>query len=165
MSAGVRVGQGVDVHAFSQDPARPLVLGGVPLPEGPGLAGHSDADVVAHAVVDALLGAAGLGDIGTLFGSQDPRWAGADSAVFVAEAARRAYSAGWAVGNVDCTIIAQRPQIGSHRGAIAASVARMLDVADDMVGVKATTTDSLGFLGRSEGIACLAVALLTQRVP
>lgn len=165
MSAGVRVGQGVDVHAFSQDPARPLVLGGVLVPEGPGLAGHSDADVVAHAVVDALLGAAGLGDIGTLFGSQDPLWAGADSAVFVAEAARRARASGWTVGNVDCTVIAQRPRIGSHCGAIRASVARMLDVADDVVGVKATTTDHLGFVGRSEGIACLAVALLMQRVP
>lgn len=163
MTSGVRVGQGVDVHAFSRDPARGLILGGVRIPEGPGLAGHSDADVVAHALVDALLGAAGLGDMGTLFGSDEPAWAGADSAQFVAEALRRVRAAGWAVGSVDCTILAQRPRIAPHRGAITASLARMLDIAEGAVGLKATTTDRLGFVGRGEGIACLAVAVLEGR--
>jgi 2-C-methyl-D-erythritol 2,4-cyclodiphosphate synthase len=157
----VRIGQGVDVHPFSDDPARPLVLAGVTVPEGPGLAGHSDADVVLHAVVDALLGAAGLGDIGSLFGSDDPRYAGADSSTFVAEALRRVTDAGWRVGNVDCTVIAQRPRIAPHRDAMRDRVAALLGVVADAVNVKATTTDGLGFAGRGEGIACLAVALLT----
>jgi 2-C-methyl-D-erythritol 2,4-cyclodiphosphate synthase len=157
----VRVGQGVDVHPFSDDPARPLVLAGVTVPERPGLAGHSDADVVLHAVVDALLGAAGLGDIGSLFGSDDPRYAGAASSTFVAEALRRVTDAGWRVGNVDCTVIAQRPRIAPHREAMRERLAALLGVAADAVNVKATTTDGLGFTGRGEGIACVAVVLLT----
>jgi 2-C-methyl-D-erythritol 2,4-cyclodiphosphate synthase len=157
----VRIGQGVDVHPFSDDPARPLVLAGVTVPEGPGLAGHSDADVVLHAVVDALLGAAGLGDIGSLFGSDDPRYAGADSSTFVAEALRRVTDAGWRVGNVDCTVIAQRPRVAPHREAMRERLAALLGVAADAVNVKATTTDGLGFTGRGEGIACVAVVLLT----
>jgi 2-C-methyl-D-erythritol 2,4-cyclodiphosphate synthase len=162
MSAIFRVGQGVDVHAFSPDPARPLVLGGVTVPGGPGLAGHSDADVVLHAVVDALLGAAGLGDLGSLFGSARPEYAGAPSTVFVAETRRRVGAAGWSLGNLDCTVVAARPRLAPHREAIRACVADLLGVGPDQVAVKATTTDGLGWTGRGEGIACLAVALLTR---
>lgn len=157
--ARVRVGQGLDVHAFSGDPARPLVLGGVRVP-GPGLAGHSDGDVVLHAVVDALLGAVGAGDIGALFGQDDPAYAGADSAVFVAGALGEVTRAGWRIANVDVTIIAQRPRLGGQRTGIAGSLARLLALDPGAVSVKATTTDGLGFTGRGEGIACLAVAAL-----
>jgi 2-C-methyl-D-erythritol 2,4-cyclodiphosphate synthase len=159
----VRIGQGVDVHAFaagSDAEARPLVLGGVAIPGGPGLAGHSDADVVLHAVVDALLGAAALGDLGARFGTADPRYAGAPSSVFVAEAVRLLAEAGWSVGNVDCTVIAARPRLSEHREAMRASIADLLGVEAEAVSVKATTTDGLGFTGRGEGIACLAAALL-----
>lgn len=159
----MRIGQGLDVHAFSEDPARPLVLGGVRIAEAPGLAGHSDADVVLHALVDALLGAAGQGDIGAEFGSQDDDYAGADSQVFVAGGLERVEGAGWSVGNVDLTIVAARPRLDPHRTRIAASVARLLGVDAGAVNVKATTTDGLGFTGRGEGIACLAVVLLLAR--
>lgn len=159
----MRVGQGVDVHAFADDPARPLVLGGVRIPDGPGLSGHSDADVVLHALVDALLGAAGLGDIGTLFGAADDRYAGADSSVFVAGATARVTEAGWVVANADLTVVAERPRLGAHAAAMAGSVAGLLEVVPAAVNVKATTTDGLGFTGRGEGIACLAVVLLTAR--
>jgi 2-C-methyl-D-erythritol 2,4-cyclodiphosphate synthase len=159
----MRIGQGVDVHAFSHEPDRPLVLGGVELPGAPALAGHSDADVVLHALVDAILGAAGLGDIGTMFGSDDPAYAGASSRVFVERALERVVEAGWRVGNVTCTLVAARPRIGPHRQAIGESVAQLLGVAPDAVNVSATTTDGLGFTGRGEGIACLATALLVPR--
>ena len=154
-----RVGQGLDVHAFGADPTRALVLGGVRLP-GPGLEGHSDADVVVHAVVDALLGAAGLGDLGALFGSADPAYADAASEVFLAQTLRRVTAAGWSVGNVDVTVVAARPRLAPHRSEMAAALSAMLAVAQDAVSVKATTTDGLGWTGRGEGIACLAVALL-----
>ncbi|CAN5249555.1 MAG: 2-C-methyl-D-erythritol 2,4-cyclodiphosphate synthase [Euzebyales bacterium] len=156
----MRIGQGLDVHPFSDDTSRPLLLGGVAIPGGPGLEGHSDADVVLHALVDALAGAAGLGDIGTLFGAEDPVHVGAASSVFLDGVLGQVAARGWAVANVDCTIVAERPRIGPHREAIAASVARLLDVPADRVNVKATTTDGLGFTGRGQGIACLAVALL-----
>ena len=159
----VRVGQGTDVHAFSDDPDRPLLLGGVRIPDGPGLDGHSDADVVLHALVDALLGAAGQGDIGTLFGTAEAASAGADSRVFVAGALERVAGTGMAVGNADVTIVAQRPRLAAHRAAIAASIADVLGVAAGAVNVKATTTDGLGFTGRGEGIAALAVVLLVAR--
>jgi 2-C-methyl-D-erythritol 2,4-cyclodiphosphate synthase len=150
----------VDVHSFSPDPGRRLWLGGVQIPDAPGLEGHSDADVLLHALVDALLGAAALGDLGALFGSDDPAHAGASSSTFVRQALRRVHAAGWAVGNVDCTLVAQRPRLDPHRQAITASVAGLLGVAASAVSVKATTTDRLGFTGRGEGIAGLAVALL-----
>jgi 2-C-methyl-D-erythritol 2,4-cyclodiphosphate synthase len=159
----VRIGQGVDVHPFSDDPDRELVLAGVQIPEGPGLAGHSDGDVVLHAVVDALLGAAGLGDIGGIFGSADPRYAGAASSVFVTESLRLVADAGYAVGNVDCTVVAQRPRLAPHREAMRDRLAGLLGVPAGAVSVKATTTDGLGFTGRGEGIACLAVVLLVER--
>ncbi len=159
----IRVGQGLDVHAFSDDPARPLVLGGLVVPEGPGLAGHSDADVVLHAVTDAVLGAAALGDLGTLFGSDDPRYAGAPSSLFVADALRRVGDAGWALSNLDCTVVAQRPRLAPYRTAIADAVQRLLGVPPGTVSVKATSTDALGAIGRGEGMACLAVAVLERR--
>lgn len=161
MSMRVRIGQGVDAHAFSQG-ERVLRLAGVEIPGGPGLDGHSDADVVLHAVADALLGAAGLGDLGSLFGSDDPRYAGADSGVFVGEALDRLAADGWAVGNVDCTVVAQRPRLAEHLPAMRARLADLLDVDLAAVSVKATSTDGLGFTGRGEGVACLAAVLLTQ---
>lgn len=161
----IRVGQGLDVHAFDPDPDRPLVLGGVAIPGGPGLGGHSDADCLLHAIVDALLGAAGLGDLGTLFGTDDPAHAGASSTVFVAEALRRLAAEGWAVGNVDATVVAQRPRLAPHRAAMTRRVADLLGVTPDQVAVKATSTDRLGALGRGEGIACLAVVLLSGTAP
>lgn len=159
----VRVGQGLDVHRFSDDPARPLVLGGVRIPDAPGLVGHSDADVVLHALVDALLGAAGLGDLGTLYGTDDPAHAGAASTVFVEGAQAMVGDAGWGVGNVDLTLVAERPRLGPHRERIRDAVAGLLAVEATAVNVKATTTDGLGFLGRGEGAACLAVVLLERR--
>ncbi|MDQ3342704.1 MAG: 2-C-methyl-D-erythritol 2,4-cyclodiphosphate synthase [Actinomycetota bacterium] len=158
----MRVGQGVDVHAFSDDRDRPLVLGGLLLPDEQGLSGHSDADVVLHAVVDALLGAAALGDMGTVFGTDEPRYADAPSSVFVEEAVRRVTMAGWSVMSVDVTIIAQRPRIGTHRTRIADAVQTLLGVAPGTVSVKATTTDGLGAIGRGAGMACQAIALLER---
>jgi 2-C-methyl-D-erythritol 2,4-cyclodiphosphate synthase len=163
VTPAVRVGQGVDVHPLSDDPARPLVLGGMRIPGAAGLAGHSDADALLHAVVDALLGAAGLGDIGALFGSEDPDYAGADSQVFLAGALAQVVEHGWAVGNVDVTIVAQRPRLAPYREGIARSLATLLGVPAAAVNVKATTSDGLGFTGRGEGIACLAIVLLEAR--
>lgn len=161
----MRVGQGLDVHAFSDAPDRPLVLGGMVIPAAPGLAGHSDADVVVHAVVDALLGAAGHGDIGSLFGTEDPDYAGADSQVFLAGALARVVQANWSISNVDVTIVAARPRLAPFRERIAGSLAALLrvDGAPAVVNVKATTSDGLGFTGRGEGIAALAIVLLTRR--
>jgi 2-C-methyl-D-erythritol 2,4-cyclodiphosphate synthase len=150
----------VDVHPFSTDGSRRLVLGGVRIPNEPALAGHSDADIILHAIVDALLGAAGLGDIGTLFGSEDPDYAGADSQVFLAGALTQITLAGWQVCNIDITLIGQRPRIGPYRDRITASVATLLGVHNDQVNVKATTSDGLGFTGRGEGLACMATVLL-----
>lgn len=158
----IRVGQGIDVHAFSGDADRPLVLGGVILPEGPGLVGHSDADVVLHALTDGLLGAAALGDLGTLFGTDDPRYAGAPSSVFVGEAMRRIGANGWRLVNADCTIVAQRPRIGPYRIRITDAVHQILGVDPGTISVKSTSTDALGAIGRGEGIACLAVVLLER---
>jgi 2-C-methyl-D-erythritol 2,4-cyclodiphosphate synthase len=158
----IRVGQGLDVHAFSDDPDRLLILGGVILPEGPGLAGHSDADVVLHALTDAMLGAAALGDLGTVFGTDDPRYADAPSSLFVAEAQRRLSSGGWRLSSADCTIVAQRPRIAPYRVRITDAVHQVLGVEPGTVSVKSTSTDSLGVIGRGEGIACLAVAVIER---
>lgn len=158
----VRIGQGVDVHSFSADDRRRLVLGGVRIPDEPALDGHSDADVILHATVDALLGAAGLGDIGTLFGSDEPEYAGADSQVFLAGALSEVAGQGWQVANLDLTLIGKRPRIGPYRDRICASVATLLGIKSEQVNVKATTTDKLGFTGRGEGLACMAVVLLTS---
>ncbi len=155
-----RVGQGYDVHALA--PGLPLIIGGVRIPHDHGLVGHSDADVLLHAVTDAVLGAAGLGDIGRHFSDRDPRWAGADSRMFLREAARMAREAGWVVVNVDATVHAQAPRIGPHAAAMAAHIAEDLGIAVAEVNVKAKTNEGLGHLGRREGIAASAVALLAR---
>jgi 2-C-methyl-D-erythritol 2,4-cyclodiphosphate synthase len=153
----VRVGQGYDVHPFSEDPARTLVLGGVTVEGSPGLAGHSDADALAHACADAVLGAAGLGDLGDHFPDTDPEWSGADSLTLLAEVVRLAAEAGWRVVNLDATVIAERPKLGPLRPQMADHLTAVVGAP---VSVKATTHEGLGAIGRGEGIACLAVALL-----
>jgi len=158
----IRVGQGFDVHPFSDDPARPLVLGGVTFPESPGLAGHSDADVVAHAVTDALLGAAGLGDIGQYFPDTDPAWAGVDSIELLCRAVSDVRAAGWQPQNVDCTVILESPRVAPHR---AAMCDRLTAAVGAPVTVKAKRAEGLGALGRAEGVACLAVALVAEARP
>jgi 2-C-methyl-D-erythritol 2,4-cyclodiphosphate synthase len=156
----IRVGQGVDVHAF--DETRPLILGGVRISETDGLAGHSDADAVLHAVTDALLGAAGAGDIGQYFPSDDARWKNADSTIFLAEAKRAVVEMDADIANIDVTIIAERPKLAQYREAMEANIARLLDLPAGHVNVKATTTDHLGFIGRGEGICAMAVVLISS---
>lgn len=160
MSSEFRIGQGFDVHALV--PGRRLVLGGVDIPHERGLLGHSDADVLVHAVTDALLGAAGLGDIGRHFPDSDPRYAGADSRVLLREAAVRVAAAGWRVGNVDATIIARAPRVAPYVAQMAAHIAADLRIGADCVNIKGKTTERLGFTGRGEGIAAQAVALLQR---
>ena len=151
----IRVGQGVDIHPFDAD--RPLILGGVRISEGGGLSGHSDADAVLHAITDALLGAAGAGDIGQYFPSTDERWRNADSSVFIREARRILHEMNAEITNLDVTIIAQQPRLAPHRDAIVASIAQLLDLPEGHVNVKATTTDHLGFIGRGEGLCAMAI--------
>jgi 2-C-methyl-D-erythritol 2,4-cyclodiphosphate synthase len=155
----VRVGQGFDVHPWSDEPDRPLVLGGVVLPGERGLAGHSDADVVAHAVADALLGAAGLGDIGSHFPDTDPRWRGADSLTLLAHVVALVRAEGWSIGNVDTTVVLEAPRLAPHK---AAMEERLEAVLGAPASVKAKRAEGLGALGRGEGVACLAVALLLR---
>jgi 2-C-methyl-D-erythritol 2,4-cyclodiphosphate synthase len=157
----MRIGNGLDVHPFS-DEDRPLVLGGVTVPDAPGLAGHSDADVVVHAVADALLGALALGDLGSWFGVDRPEVAGADSLGLLRSVVARVHEEGWVVGNLDVTVVAQRPRLAPHRGAMRRHIAAALDVEVDAVSVKATTTDRLGTLGRGEGIATWATVLVAR---
>ena len=152
-----RVGLGFDVHAFSDNPQRPLVLGGVTFAGERGLDGHSDADVVAHAVADALLGAAGLGDIGSYFPDTDPVWAGADSVGLLTTVAGQVRAAGWAPGNVDCAVVLDRPTLAPHRQAMQD---RLSAAVGAEVTVKAKRPEGLGALGRGEGVACWAVALV-----
>jgi 2-C-methyl-D-erythritol 2,4-cyclodiphosphate synthase len=153
-----RIGQGFDVHALVPD--RPLIIGGVTIPYERGLLGHSDADVLLHAITDALLGAAGLGDIGRHFPDTDPQFRGADSRVLLREAVRRVRAAGYVAVNIDCTIIAQAPKMAPHVAAMAAHIAADCGIDAARVNVKAKTTERLGFTGRGEGIAAEAVALL-----
>ncbi len=154
-----RVGIGFDVHPFSDDPGRVLVLGGIRVEGAPGLAGHSDADVVAHAVADALLGAAGLGDLGSLFPDSDPTWAGADSCGLLAEVVVRLAGEGWTVVNVDCSVVTEAPRLAPHK---AAMEERLAAVVGAPVTVKPKRAEALGALGRGEGMACMAVALLQR---
>jgi 2-C-methyl-D-erythritol 2,4-cyclodiphosphate synthase len=153
-----RTGIGFDAHKFMV--GRKLYLGGLEIPHSVGLHGHSDADVLLHALTDALLGAAGLGDIGMHFPDSDPQWKDASSQIFVQSALKEIYSLGWSVCNIDLIIIAQEPKIDSHRSAIRASVATLLELPEDCVNLKAKTTDHLGFTGRGEGIAAQAIVLL-----
>lgn len=160
-----RVGIGYDVHAFAPPEARrPLLIGGVAIPHDRGLAGHSDADVLLHAVVDALLGAAALGDIGTYFPSSDIRWQGASSTDFLAHTVALLAEGGWHIENVDATVVMETPRLGPHVAAIRDALAKTLMVGVDCVSVKGKTTDRLGFTGRAEGVACYAVALLSRPV-
>ena len=156
-----RIGQGWDVHALV--PGRALILGGVQVPFDRGLLGHSDADVLLHAITDALLGAAGLGDIGHHFPDTDPEFAGADSRVLLRETARRVGAQGWSLVNLDATIVAQSPRLAPHLPAMRANLIDDLSVGRDQVNVKAKTSERLGFAGRGEGIEAHAVVLLTRR--
>ena len=152
-----RTGIGIDSHAFA--PGRRLILGGVEVPHDQGLQGHSDADVLAHAITDALLGAAGLGDIGQHFPDTDERWRDADSMELLRDVAGRVRDAGFEIEHVDATVMLERPKLAPHREAIAASLAAVVG----SVNVKATTGERMGFVGRGEGVAALAVATLTRR--
>jgi len=156
----MRIGSGFDVHAFG--PGDFVMLGGIRVAHSRGVLAHSDGDVVLHALCDALLGAAGLGDIGQHFRDTDPRWRGADSSVFVTQVLALLRDRRLAVANVDVTVLAQAPKIATHRDAMRRRIAQLLEVAAERVNVKATTTEGLGFLGRAEGIAAQAVVLLTE---
>jgi 2-C-methyl-D-erythritol 2,4-cyclodiphosphate synthase len=158
--AELRVGIGVDAHAL--EAGVPLVLGGVPLEHPTGLAGHSDGDVIAHALIDAVLGAANRGDIGSLFPSGDERFRGVSSLELLAEAYAAVREDGWELVNADCVLVGERPRVGPHRAAMAAALAGAMGVDAGRVAVRATTTDRLGFTGREEGLAAHAVALLQR---
>ncbi len=163
MSIPFHVGQGYDVHALA--PGRELVLGGVRIPYPQGLLGHSDADALLHAITDAVLGGAGLGDIGGMFPDSDSKWHGADSRSLLRGAMEAVRAAGWQVGNVDATVIAQAPRIAPHVAAMRANIAADLGVAVDAVNIKGKTNERLGFEGRGEGIAAHAVVLLVAATP
>lgn len=155
-----RIGSGFDVHAFGSGDH--VMLGGVRIPSAQGVVAHSDGDVLLHALTDALLGAAGLGDIGQHFPDTDARWKGADSTQFVRHAVQLLAAGGWGVVNADLTLLGETPRIARHRDAIRASVAGALGVGPEAVNLKATTTEQLGFLGRSEGLAAQAVVLISR---
>jgi len=156
----MRVGSGFDVHAYG--PGDHVMLGGVRIPASQGVVAHSDGDVLLHALTDALLGAAGLGDIGQHFPDSDPRWRGAASAQFVRHAVALLAERGWHPVNADLTLLAEAPRIAAHRDAIRGSVAAIIGLPADAVNLKATTTEKLGFLGRAEGLAAQAVVLLAR---
>ena len=163
MSGGiVRVGQGFDIHRFSDDPARVLVLGGVTFHGERGLHGHSDADAIAHAVTDALLGAAGLGDIGEHFPDTDPQWNGFDSIEILRRAASMVTAEGYSVGNVDCSVVCEAPKLAPHRAEMQALLSA---AAGAPVTVKGRRAEGLGAIGRREGIACWASAVITKEAP
>lgn len=159
-----RVGVGYDVHPFSREPERPLMLGGVHFEGEAGLAGHSDGDAVLHAVTDALLGAIGRGDIGELFPDTDERWKGADSRQFVREAGRLVRSEAGEIGSLDVTVLAERPRIGAKREDMRRAIAEELQISESKVNIKATTAEGLGAIGRGEGIAAMAVATVYIRI-
>ena len=158
----IRIGNGYDIHRLV--PGRPLILGGQTLehPAGLGLDGHSDADVMVHAIMDALLGALSLGDIGKYFPPTDPKWKGADSLVLLEQVMGLVRERGWSVVNVDSVVIAERPKLKPHIEAMRAAIAERMGLAPEQVGVKATTNEKLGAEGREEGISCQAVALLSK---
>jgi 2-C-methyl-D-erythritol 2,4-cyclodiphosphate synthase len=158
-TSDIRIGMGTDVHAFA--PGRDLILGGIKIDHDKGLDGHSDADVLIHAVCDAILGAAGMGDIGGLFPDTDPKYKGIDSRILLAACARKLAQAGYRIINLDCTVFAQVPKLGSKKQEMAAGIAETLEVSTGCVNVKATTTEHLGFIGRKEGIAAQAIVLIT----
>jgi 2-C-methyl-D-erythritol 2,4-cyclodiphosphate synthase len=157
----VRTGLGIDTHAFAR--GRPLILGGVDIPHEEGLVGHSDADVLTHAVIDALLGAAALGDIGQHFPDDDERFKDADSIALLRTVVVHLGEGGWEIGNVDATVMLERPKLAPYREAIRATLAEALGLPLDAVGVKATTGERMGFVGRGEGAAAMAVATIDRR--
>ncbi|MCS6790150.1 MAG: 2-C-methyl-D-erythritol 2,4-cyclodiphosphate synthase [Bacteroidia bacterium] len=161
MSSQIRIGLGYDIHKYT--PTRPLKIGGVEIPYAQGLDGHSDADVLLHALCDALLGALGWGDIGQLFPPGDPRYAGADSRELVKEIFEKVEKAGWQVVNVDSVIIAQKPRLSPYYQAMRDSIASLLKVSPEVVSIKATTPEKMGALGREEGMAAYCVVLLERR--
>lgn len=154
----MRIGHGYDVHRLAPD--RALILGGVHIPHPLGLLGHSDADVLVHAVMDALLGAAALGDIGKLFPDTDPQYKGIDSLLLLAQVRERITAAGYEIGNIDVTVIAQRPKLAPHIPEMRGNLCRVLGLGEDQINIKATTEEHLGFTGSEEGMACHAVCLL-----
>jgi 2-C-methyl-D-erythritol 2,4-cyclodiphosphate synthase len=157
-----RIGIGFDVHPFSDDPGRPIVLGGVTIPGSRGLEGHSDADVLAHAIGDALLGAAACGDLGRHFPDTDPAYRGISSMLLLGRIARIVHERGFRIGNIDTVVMAEEPKIAPHAEAMRSNIAAACGCAPEAIGIKATTTERLGFVGRGEGIAAMATALLER---
>jgi 2-C-methyl-D-erythritol 2,4-cyclodiphosphate synthase len=156
----IRVGMGFDVHELEE--GRDFFLGGIKLPSTKGAVGHSDADVLIHAICDALLGAANLRDIGYHFSNKDPRWKGKDSKYFLEEVTRLLKEKGWKVGNVDCTIVLENPKINPHIDAMKKALAPLMNITEDDVSIKATTNETMGYVGREEGVNAYAVALITK---
>jgi 2-C-methyl-D-erythritol 2,4-cyclodiphosphate synthase len=156
----IRIGNGYDIHRLVSD--RPLILGGVTIPHELGLLGHSDADVLTHAIMDALLGALSLGDIGHYFPPTDPKWKGADSLVLLEQVHQLVLSKGWHIGNLDSVIVAERPKLKPHLQAMGDRLSKVLNINTDQIGIKATTNEKLGPVGREEGIAAYAIALLVK---
>jgi len=158
----IRIGQGIDFHRLIEDEKRPLMLGGVEIPGSLALKGHSDADVILHAITDAILGALGLGDLGEFFPDTDPAFKNADSSVLLETALQEMRKRSYRVNNVDLTVMGERPKLAPYRAQIKKKVASLLAIAEESTGIKATTTEKMGFLGRSEGLGCMAVILLVQ---
>jgi 2-C-methyl-D-erythritol 2,4-cyclodiphosphate synthase len=156
----IRIGNGYDIHRLVSD--RPLILGGVTIPHELGLLGHSDADVLTHAIMDAMLGALSLGDIGHYFPPSDPHWKGADSLVLLEQVNQLVRSKGWQISNLDSVVVAERPKLKPHIQAMRDRLSAVLQVEPDQIGIKATTNEQLGPVGREEGIAAYAIALLTN---
>jgi 2-C-methyl-D-erythritol 2,4-cyclodiphosphate synthase len=157
----IRIGNGYDIHCLVPD--RPLILGGVNIPHELGLLGHSDADVLTHAIMDAMLGALSLGDIGLYFPPTDPKWKGADSMVLLAQVNGLILDKGWEIGNIDSVVVAERPKLKPHISKMRDRLAEVLELQPDKIGIKATTNEKLGPVGREEGIAAYAVVLLAQK--
>ncbi|BAZ43059.1 2-C-methyl-D-erythritol 2,4-cyclodiphosphate synthase [Chondrocystis sp. NIES-4102] len=156
----IRIGNGYDIHQLVAD--RPLILGGVNIPHQLGLLGHSDADVLTHAIMDALLGALGMGDIGHYFPPSDPKWKGADSLVLLEQVMEIIQSEGWQIGNIDSTVVAEQPKLKPHLNSMRSRLAETLKIAIEQISIKATTNEKLGPVGREEGICAYAVVLLRQ---
>ena len=156
----IRIGNGYDIHKLVE--GRPLILGGVELAHDMGLLGHSDADVLTHAIMDAMLGALSLGDIGHYFPPTDPKWAGADSLVLLSQVNQMILAAGWRIGNIDSVVVAERPKLKPHLKAMRDRISQILAVNPEQISIKATTNEKLGPTGREEGIAAYAVALLVS---
>jgi len=156
----IRIGNGYDIHCLVPD--RPLILGGVHIPHELGLLGHSDADVLTHAIMDAMLGALSLGDIGLYFPPTDPKWKGADSLVLLAQVNQLILDKGWEIGNIDSVVVAERPKLKPHIQQMRDRLSTVLQLKPDQIGIKATTNEKLGPVGREEGIAAYAVVLVSK---